>query len=92
MKKSSRSTPHANVANVDRLAMIAVTHPATKVARAPMARRASIIGRVKVMASATAVYSRHAPRMITPTMVTMTIHTATPATTPRNLLAIPCPF
>src|SRR4029453_1095689 len=68
--------------------MTAVANPAATVARAPVARRASIIGNVNVMASATLAYSGHALRMMMPATLTMITHTASPATTPRVDLAI----
>ena len=69
--------------------MTAATHPAPRVAKAPIARRANIIGNVNVMASATLAYSGHALRMIRPATTAMAIHTANPAMTPRMSRAIP---
>ena len=46
--------------------MAVVTHPAASVARAPIDSRASSIGSVNVIASATLAYAGHDERMINP--------------------------
>src|SRR5215831_9054430 len=67
---------------------MAVTIPIATVARAPIERRAIIIGKVNVIALATLAYAGHDTRMIKPAIVATIIHTASPATTPIMFLAI----
>src|SRR5262245_18497125 len=83
MNARSRSTPGISLVIVDCGTMRAVTSPAARVANAPIERRAIIIGKVKVIASATLAYAGQDRRMSSPTTITTATHTSNPATTPR---------
>src|SRR5262245_45159947 len=72
-------------------AITALTIPIAMVARAPIERRAIIIGKVNVIALATLAYAGHDTRMIKPATVATITHTANPATTPIMFLAIVLP-
>ena len=88
MNARSRTTPDSSVATIDRREMAVVIDPMTTVAIAPSERRATIIGSVNVIASATLAYAGHAAIMIKPATATTITHTASPATMPRVPLAI----
>src|SRR6516162_268616 len=92
MNPTSRSAPGISLASIDRGAIMAVTSPAARVARAPIKRRAISIGKVNVIASATLAYAGHDRRMIAPTTVTTVIHIASPATTPKDFFAMSVPL
>src|SRR5215831_12677454 len=68
MKATSMSAPGITLATTDG-ATAAVTIPIAMVARAPIERRAIIIGRVKVIALATLAYAGHEARIIKPATV-----------------------
>jgi hypothetical protein len=92
MKAMSRITPGISLAAADRGTMNAVRNPAATVARAPIDRRAAIIGRVNVMAAATLAYAGHERRMISPITITTLTQTASPATTAKIFLDILAPY
>jgi hypothetical protein len=77
-----------SLTSIERDVIAVVIHPAASVASAPIARRASIIGSVNVIASATLAYAGHDDRKINPATTTIAIHTATPAMTPATDLAM----
>src|SRR5262245_55998797 len=92
MNPASRSTPGIRTVSVDRGTIMAVTNPVARVATAPVASRANIIGKVNVIASATLAYAGHDARMIEPATVAIVIQAASPATTPTIFLAISVPL
>src|SRR6185503_6622616 len=89
MNTASRIRPGISLTSIGRGTMAAVTHPAASVASAPIDRRASIIGSVNVIASATRAYAGHDDRMMSPAAAATAIHATSPATTASTAFPIP---